>query len=52
MSEHNDLSAAMQHLITSQQLGEFNGLPQNQYRWRVAMARICQAQRDLEGALE
>jgi LuxR family transcriptional regulator, maltose regulon positive regulatory protein len=52
MREHNDLSAATQHLLTSQELGEFNGLPQNQYRWHVAMARVCQAQGDLDGALK
>jgi LuxR family transcriptional regulator, maltose regulon positive regulatory protein len=52
MREHNDLSAATQHLSKSQELGEFNGLPQNQYRWRVAMARIWQAQGDFDGALE
>jgi LuxR family maltose regulon positive regulatory protein len=28
------------------------GLPQNPYRWRVAMARIQEAQGDLDGALE
>jgi LuxR family transcriptional regulator, maltose regulon positive regulatory protein len=50
--EHNNLSAATQHLLKSQELGEFAGLPQNQYRWRVAMARIRQAQGDLDGALE
>ncbi len=52
MREHNDLNAARQHLLKSQELGEFNGLPQNQYRWRVAMARVHEAQGDLEGALE
>jgi LuxR family maltose regulon positive regulatory protein len=50
--EHNDLKAATQHLVKSQDLGEHNGLPQNRYRWRVAMARIREAQGDLEGALD
>jgi LuxR family maltose regulon positive regulatory protein len=50
--EHNDLQAARQHLLTSQTLGELAGLPQNPYRWRAAMARIWQAEGDLEGALE
>ena len=50
--EHNDLSAATQHLLRSQELGELNGLPQNRYRWRVAMARIREARGDLDGALE
>jgi LuxR family transcriptional regulator, maltose regulon positive regulatory protein len=52
MREHNDLSAATQHLLKSQPLGEFNGLPQNPHRWRVAMARIRQSQGDFDGALE
>lgn len=50
--EHNDLAAAMQHLLTSQALGELAGLPQNPYRWRAVMARIRQAEGDLEGALD
>src|SRR6266498_1165010 len=50
--EHNDLTAAMQHLLRSKELGELAGLPQNPYRWRVAMARIRQAQGDLNGALD
>src|SRR5438128_3914888 len=49
--ERNDLHAAMQHLVTSQELGEHTGLPQNPYRWRVAMARIREAYGDLDGAL-
>ncbi len=50
--EHNDLKTAAQHLLTSQALGELAGLPQNPYRWRAAMARIRQAQGDLDGALD
>jgi len=50
--EQNDLNAATQHLLTSQALGESAGLPQYRYRWRVAMARIRQAQGDLDGALD
>ncbi|MDQ3808664.1 MAG: LuxR C-terminal-related transcriptional regulator [Chloroflexota bacterium] len=50
--ERNDLHAATQHLLRSQQLGEHAGLEQNQYRWRVAMARVRQAQGDLDGALD
>src|SRR5207302_1532869 len=49
--ERNDLQAAMQHLVTSQDLGEHTGLPQNPYRWRVAMARIREAYGELDGAL-
>ncbi len=50
--EHNDLETATQHLLTSQSLGELAGFPQNPYRWRAAMARIREAQGDLDGALE
>ena len=50
--ERNDLDAAVRHLQRSRELGEFAGLPQNRYRWRVAMARIREARGDLEGALD
>ena len=50
--ERDDLHAATQHLLRSQELGEHTGLPQNRYRWRVAMARIREAQGDLDGALD
>jgi LuxR family maltose regulon positive regulatory protein len=50
--EQNDLHAATEYLLRSQELGEHMGLPQNPYRWRVATARIKQAQGDLEGALQ
>ena len=50
--ERDDLDAATRRLLMSQELGEHTGLPQNQYRWRVAMARIRQAEGDLAGALE
>jgi len=50
--EHNDLKTATQHLLTSQALGELARLPQNPYRWCAAMARIREAQGDLDGALD
>jgi LuxR family maltose regulon positive regulatory protein len=50
--ERDDLAAATQQLLRSQELGEHTGLPQNRYRWRVAMARIRQAEGDLDGALD
>jgi LuxR family maltose regulon positive regulatory protein len=50
--ERGDLQAATQQLLRSQELGEYNGLPQNPYRSRVAMARIRQAEGDLGGALD
>ncbi len=49
--EQNDLHAATQYLLRSQELGEHMGLPQSQYRWRVAMAHLKEAQGDLDGAL-
>jgi LuxR family maltose regulon positive regulatory protein len=52
LGERNDLEAAVQHLLTGRELGEQAGLPQNQYRWRVAMARIREAEGDLDGALD
>jgi LuxR family maltose regulon positive regulatory protein len=49
--ERDDLPAAGQLLRQSQDLGEHTGLPQNLYRWRVAMARVLEAEGDLAGAL-
>src|SRR6185312_10220725 len=49
--ERDDLPAARQLLLRSQELGEQTGLPQNLYRWRVAMARVREAEGDLGGAL-
>jgi LuxR family maltose regulon positive regulatory protein len=50
--EYNDLKTAKQHLLTSQALGELAGLQQNPYRWCAAMARIREAQGDLDEALD
>ena len=49
--ERNALDEAMQHLRRSQELGELAGLPKNAGRRRVVMARIRQAEGDLDGAL-
>ncbi|MCH7610926.1 MAG: helix-turn-helix transcriptional regulator, partial [Chloroflexi bacterium] len=49
--ERGDLEAATQHLLKSKELGERAGLPENRYRWCVAMARIREAEGDLDGAL-
>ena len=50
--ERNDLAGARRHLQISDELGEERGLPQNPYRSRVALARILQAEGELDGALE
>jgi LuxR family maltose regulon positive regulatory protein len=50
--ERDDLNGATQHLLRSKAQGEHTGFPQNPYRWRVAMARIREAQGDLDGALD
>ncbi len=50
--EHDDLRAATAHLLQGQQLGEHLGLPQSRYRWRAAMARVREAEGDLDGAID
>jgi LuxR family maltose regulon positive regulatory protein len=50
--ERNDLAMATQHLRSSEALGEPMGLAQNPYRWRVAMARVREAEGDLDAAIE
>jgi LuxR family maltose regulon positive regulatory protein len=50
--ERNDLDAATQCLQKSNELGEQNGLAQNRYRWRVAMAHMQEALGDLDDALD
>jgi LuxR family maltose regulon positive regulatory protein len=48
--EQNDLAAARDFLLRSQELGVDAALPQNPYRWRVAMARIQEAEGNLPAA--
>jgi LuxR family maltose regulon positive regulatory protein len=50
--ERGELDTATQHLLISQELGERTGFPPNRYRWCVAMARVREAQGDLDGALD
>jgi LuxR family transcriptional regulator, maltose regulon positive regulatory protein len=50
--ERDEFDVATQDLLRSQELGAHTGLPQNLYRWRVAMARIRQAEGDPGGALD
>jgi LuxR family maltose regulon positive regulatory protein len=49
--EQDNLVAATQHLLRSKEQGEHTGFPQYPYRWRVAMARLRQAQGDPDGTL-
>jgi LuxR family transcriptional regulator, maltose regulon positive regulatory protein len=49
--ERGDVEAARRQLATSRDLGEPAGMPQNPYRWRVTMARILEAEGDVDGAL-
>ncbi|TCO13147.1 LuxR family maltose regulon positive regulatory protein [Kribbella steppae] len=49
--ERNDLAAATEYLRRSDELGEQAGLPQNPYRWRVAMALLREAEGDRGAAL-
>jgi LuxR family maltose regulon positive regulatory protein len=50
--ERDDVPTATRLLLRSQELGEHTGLPQNRYRWRVAMARIRESEGDVAGALD
>jgi LuxR family maltose regulon positive regulatory protein len=51
LTERGDLDAARGHLAVSRDLGAHLGLPQHPYRWRVAMARVREAEGDLDDAL-
>jgi LuxR family maltose regulon positive regulatory protein len=48
----NDLATAADYLRRADDLGEGAGLPQNPYRWRVAMARLRATERDWSTALD
>jgi LuxR family transcriptional regulator, maltose regulon positive regulatory protein len=50
--ERDDLPAATRCLRQSEELGEHMGVPQNPYRRRAAMARVREAEGDLDGALD
>ncbi len=50
--ERDDLAAATRDLLRSQELGEHMGLPQNPHRCQLAMARVREAEGDLDGALD
>ncbi|HEU4913367.1 MAG TPA: LuxR C-terminal-related transcriptional regulator [Actinomycetes bacterium] len=48
--ERNDLATANELLLRCEELGEHLGLPQNPHRWRVATARVREAEGDLDAA--
>jgi len=50
--ERGDLEAAAQDLLTSKKLGEQVELPDWQYRWCIAQARLKETLGDLDGALD
>jgi LuxR family maltose regulon positive regulatory protein len=50
--EWGDTDTALHHLQVSNDLGEHNGLRQNPYRYRVALARIRKAQGDMDDAID
>ena len=49
--ERNEIESARDLLMRSQELGEHNELPQNPYRWRVAMAGVHRVEGDLAEAV-
>ena len=49
--ERNDLDAAASYLSKSKELGDHAGLADTRHRWYIAMARIREAEGDLDGAL-
>ena len=46
LRELGDLAGAREHLAAAESLGEYEGLPQNRHRKRVAAARLLQAEGD------
>ena len=49
--EHDDLVAAQEHLKTGHELGDHLGMPRYPHRWRIAEARLREAEGDLPAAL-
>ena len=50
--ERGDLTSAMEHLRTGEDLGEHMGFPQGRHRRHIVTARVREAEGDLDGALE
>lgn len=51
-AEHGDVDAARNYLTQALQMGDVVGLPQYPYRRRLALARIREAEGDLDEALD
>jgi LuxR family maltose regulon positive regulatory protein len=51
LRERNDLAGAHHHLSIAQEMGEHAGFGQHPYRWRVARARLHQADGNLDAAV-
>jgi LuxR family transcriptional regulator, maltose regulon positive regulatory protein len=49
--ERNDLNAATRYLLKSKDLGDHAGLADTRHRWYVAVAKVREAEDDLDGAL-
>ncbi|TFD28366.1 LuxR C-terminal-related transcriptional regulator [Cryobacterium cryoconiti] len=52
LRERDELPAARAHLQVSEELGERASLPENRYRWFVAMARVREAEGHQHAALD
>jgi LuxR family maltose regulon positive regulatory protein len=50
--ERDDLNSATKLLARSQALGEHAGMPQNRYRWLVAMSRVREAEGDVGATVD
>jgi LuxR family maltose regulon positive regulatory protein len=51
LTERDDLAGAIRHLAQSRALGEENGAPKHPWRWRLATARVRQAEGDAAAAV-
>ena len=50
--ERGDLAGAADYLRRADELGDAGGLPQNPYRWRVAMALLREAEGEVAAAVD
>lgn len=50
--QYNKLHLTEQYLLKAKVQGDYNGFPQNPYRWHIAMAHLHQAKGDFDEALD